>query len=802
MSTSAFPRVASLVLAVDVVLASAVHQAAAQQDGIDGPVPAQLISTGREDLYLEVFINGSSTRMVAAVRHDGSGRISMPPDQLTGVGIDASGVVRQADGYVDLAQLPGVRFLIDDEAQSIHFDLADAARVRRRIGGVGTEGEAPAFSSAIGAVVNYSLLADLSSARFLSEPVYQGIGGHFDARLFSPAGVIEGGFTASTSPHRDASITRLDTTWSYSHPDGMVTARLGDVITGGLAWTRPVRLGGFQIQRNFALRSDLITTPMPELNGSAAVPSTVEVYANSIRRYSGRVGSGPFEVVNLPLVSGPGTIQVVVRDDLGRETVQEVPFYSSSRMLAPGLIDFSVEGGFARRGFGYESFDYDSRFMATGSLRYGLSRSLTLEGHLEGGPGLVSGGAGVLFGLGAFGVGSVSLSASQADGRTGYAVGGSVEAAYGAWRVYASSLRTFGDFNDIASITAPAERGRSALQAGVPKAVDRVSVSAPPFGDGSVLNFNFAHVEQADGDRSSLLGLSYSRPFLGGSLLHANGYVDVSGPDRFGLFVGFSMPLAGGSLSSGVETGATGTRVTTDYVRAVGTDPWDIGWRVFDAEGSSADRLASLAVRTPAGKIEVTGRQSGSRSSASVQLSGAVVAAGGGIFLSDRINDAFAVVDAGVPDVDVRLQNRHVGKTGRSGKLLIPNLASLRKSSIEIDPANLPVDVDTPSTETSVVPAERSGVVVTFGVETAGSSALVSFTRPDGSWVPVGSVGQTGQDGEEFVVGYDGQSYLRNLKDRNVVSVELADTGESCVAEFAFSPVAGTQVALEEVVCR
>ena len=60
--------------------------------------------------------------------------------------------------------------------------------------------------------------------------------------------------------------------------------RAGDTISGRtLAWTRPIRLGGLQVQRNFALRPDLVTLPLPSYSGSAAVPSTVDVYVNNIK---------------------------------------------------------------------------------------------------------------------------------------------------------------------------------------------------------------------------------------------------------------------------------------------------------------------------------------------------------------------------------------------------------------------------------------------------------------------------------------------------------------------------------------
>jgi outer membrane usher protein len=63
-----------------------------------------------------------------------------------------------------------------------------------------------------------------------------------------------------------------------------------------------LRMGGLQWQRDFTLRSDLVTQPMPVVNGSAAVPSTVDIFVNNIKAFSQDVGPGPYQIVNLPVV--------------------------------------------------------------------------------------------------------------------------------------------------------------------------------------------------------------------------------------------------------------------------------------------------------------------------------------------------------------------------------------------------------------------------------------------------------------------------------------------------------------------
>src|SRR5690606_29626780 len=130
------------------------------------------------------------------------------------------------------------------------------------------------------------------------------------------------------------------------------TVRAGDLITSGLSWTRPTRLAGIQFQKNFALRPGLVTMPVPGFAGSAAVPSTVDVFLNNARRFSTDVASGPFEVADMPVVTGPGTAQVMVRDEFGNEHVTESSYFVSDRLLRPGLLDYSFELGFPRTGFG------------------------------------------------------------------------------------------------------------------------------------------------------------------------------------------------------------------------------------------------------------------------------------------------------------------------------------------------------------------------------------------------------------------------------------------------------------------
>lgn len=784
----------SELLAEDLPAATAPH---------DSQVP---LAAEPRQLQLEVFINGDSRELIAEVRQDADGTLAIEPEQLRNVGIEPAKEAIGADGLVDIARLPDVSFEYDESNQTIYFDVEYDA-LSARVIDAHEAGEAGKNepSSSIGALVNYTLFASTGGDDLSEIWGFEGASGWFEGRVFSPLGVITNSYIASSSSNDFYGSTRLDTTWSYSHPGALLTYRTGDLVTGGLSWTRPVRLGGFQIQRNFGLRPDLVTMPLPEVSGSAAVPSTVDVYINNARQVSRQIPAGPFQVTNLPVVTGSGTARVVVRDALGRETVSETPFFASSDLLAPGLWDFSAEAGFARRFYGVESNDYDDRIMGSGTLRYGVSNGLTFEAHAEGGAALINGGAGVVFGLGAYGAGSFAASASSFNGDTGFQVAGSAE--FELWDLHflARTQRTFGDYTDIAAVTMKQEPSVlpdfDLISAAPPRALDQVSVSVPLSFDPSTLNFAYTNLETVEGDRSQIVSFSYNRP-VGTASLFATAFTDLEDKNSFGVFAGLSMPLGNGVYgSTNVSSGSEGTAIATDLVKAESAEIGSYGWRIRDAEGAYTTRAAAGSYRAPFARFEAGVEQYDDRYRATAQVDGAVVFAGRDIFLANRIKDAFAVVETGAPGVEVQFENRPIGQTNKRGKLLVPELRSYEPNQISIDPTNLPVDATVSGTREVAVPADRSGTVVKFGVDRDAHVALVTLRDAAGEFLETGSSGQVDGASENFTVGYDGQAYIAGLGSRNRVVVDQPTRGR-CIADFDFEPSPGEQVKIPDAICR
>lgn len=100
----------------------------------------------------------------------------------------------------------------------------------------------------------------------------------------------------------------------------------------------------------------------------------------------------------------------------------------------------------------------------------------------------------------------------------------------------------------------------------------------------------------------------------------------------------------------------------------------------------------------------------------------------------------------------------------------------------------------------SVVPASRSGVVVELRGRQIDAAAVVVLKDGNGAFLPAGSSGTLAGTGETFVVGYDGEAYLRRLGPSNVVTVEAG--GKACTARFDYKRGSAVHGRIEGVTCR
>lgn len=781
----------------------------------------------QQNLQLEVYINGAPAHRISSFVLFPNGTIGAVPGELAELGLRPE-LRRSPTELILLDEIPTLKYEYVEREQKILITVDEAYREARILDLRRNAG--PRAQAGWGALLNYDLLSTTGTQQ-APNPLRSGATSlTLDGRAFSPYGTFEQSAIVAAVPTDYTQTTRLSTSYRYSDQDRLISWNVGDAINGGLAWTRPIRIGGLQAQSNFALQPNLVTMPLPSLGGSAAVPSTVDVYVNNIKTFSQNVDPGPFSVSNIPLVTGAGNAQLVVRDSSGQQTTTNLPFYASAALLAPGLSSWSLEAGFPRLAYGSSNDAYVGTPVGSATLRRGIFDWLTVESHAEAGSGVANGGVGAAIRTGTIGVADVAVAASTTSGSDGMQAYASYQTQLFGLNINASSQRTFGSYNDLASATARLQSlapapvpvpvpglfgiltylpyaGAAAWNLPIygnslpPRALSQFSIGAPlPFD--RLANWNLSSVLLIDGanNRSNILSASYSRSLPLRASLFATVFSDFGSNKSTGVVLGLSIPLGeSASVTSDVSRGQGGTTASVQAVKSLGPTPGDTGWEVRDSEGAAPYREASLSYRSSYLTAKVGASQSQSVTEVGLELRGSISTMGGDVFFSNWIDDGFAVVDAGAPNVEVSYENRPVGTTDKQGLLLVPSLRSYQANKITIDPANLPVDAELETTHDVVAPADRAGVLVKFKLHSDTAAALVVFVRADGTFLPAGSAGRV-DGGDEFVVGYDGQAFVKNLGGANLATIELANG--SCRASFDFAAHPGEQVRIGPVTCQ
>lgn len=742
-----------------------------------GAAQAGAVQATSMNLYLEVSLNQTAFGPPQPFELR-AGRLYASVATLRAIGFALPG----RDGAETLApdQLAGTTVRFDAAQQRVAIDapLSLLDLRTRRLNAPGAE--APRATASPGLLLNYDLYASRddrsdNATAFVEARAFGLGGGAFADSVLSQTGVIRH-YREDGAPRRTDSI-RLDTSWRWSRPESMFAVTVGDVISGQLDWTRPLRLGGVRFGRDFGLQPYRITTPLPTLAGEVAVPSAVDLYVNGIRQYSGEVQPGPFQLTTVPGITGAGSAQLVVTDAFGRTRTLDFPFYAAQQLLAKGLSDWSVSLGVARQDYALRSFEYASAPLASADLRYGLSDRLTVQAHGEGGDGVSTAGVGAAWLLGQAGVFGASLS----HGRDGDAAGWQYSAAYnwsnGRFNFAADTQRSHGDYRDLAS--------RYGL--GAPRVSERAVVGWSDARLGS-LGLSYVRLLYRGEEPARYAGATWSRN-LGtrASLsLSYNQNLDRSA-DRT-VYLGFNLNLQS-------DPGRPGTQLSVSAQRAGGLDqaaidltrpvPGDggFGWRLQARGGDSEEgALAEAAWLTETGRFNLGYARQGSRDYGYASASGALVWMGGHVFAARNVSDAFAVVSTGVPGVPVLLENRPFGRTDADGMLLVTPLNAWQRNRIGIDPMELPADTRLDRVETDATPRDRSGTVVRFAIDTI-RAAVLALRDDAGAPLPLGSAVRAG-NGEQAVVGYDGETYLEQLQAHNQLRV-LTPAG-ACVVRFDY----------------
>ncbi|MET0890694.1 MAG: fimbria/pilus outer membrane usher protein [Stenotrophomonas maltophilia] len=739
----------------------------------DAMLPPPTPLTAAQTLYLDVTLNQTPRGLLPFTELQG--RLMAAGATLRQLGFPARG-----EEPVALDQLGGVVVRYDAALQTLALDVPleqlslPTTRLERP-----TE-TAPAAAASPGVVLNYDVYGSHNEG-----------GGNLalttELRVFGLGqGVLETSALLRTyqdpAEHQwQGESVRLDTAWRLDFPDSAVSLTVGDFYSGFVDWSRPVRMGGVQVGRNYGLQPYRVLTPTPTFLGEAVVPSNVELYVDGLRQYNGEVPIGPFQLAAQPGINGTGNAQVVITDAFGRMQTLDFSFYGTQQLLAKGLSDWSAGVGRMRRDYGIRSFAYETPVIGSATWRYGASDRFTAEAHAEGGGGVLNGGAGGWWLLGGAGVVNAAYAHSRHAGLQGgqYSLG------------YSWNNRRF-NVNVLTRRTHGAYRDLGALQDTLPPDISEQATLGINLQSAGSLSASYLRLRYPDGDDNRYASLFWSRSFGDRWSAYLSFNQNLADSDDRSAYLSVSAAL-GRNRQSSVSAQRNGERLTyvADLSQPVPGDgsQGGYGWRVQARGGDDgAGGLAELGWLNRVGRYSMGYARQGDVDYGYASASGSVVWMGGHVFAAREVPDAFAVVSTdGFGGIPVRLENRLIGSTDRNGLLLVTPLLSWQRNRLSIDTLDLPADMRADRVDTWVTPRQSAGLGVNFGLRRTQAMHVV-LHDPAGAPLPVGSQVRL-PGGGSATVGYDGETYLEDVATPVQLEVDLPDG--HCRVHLA-PPVAAT----------
>jgi outer membrane usher protein len=599
-----------------------------------------------------------------------------------------------------------------------------------------------------GAFFNYDLRFDRSLGSADTGPA--SLGANWEVGAFSRAGLFTSSFF---SGNNGRGTIRLDTTLRRDDPDSITSLVAGDTFTRPGNYGAALRMAGLQYQRNFANAPLLITYPTGNVAGTAAVPSTVDIYIGNAKTYSTQVKPGAFSVSNLPVPVGAGNVRVVVRDVFGQETTAVVPYVRYDSMLRQGLHDFSYEAGVLRRDYAVKSNSYGD-WAAVGTHRYGVTDQLTIEGRAEGmaDRGNVGGVVQVTMPvLGLVGVGAAA-SSGIGNGRLGKAYFQRTERD---WSIGAAVEQRTPEYVDIAF-----EPGQIRTLA-----VRQFSASTR-IGERNWINVLGLRTTDTTGVfNTATLGWTYSltrSATLSANLTRFSG----SRPGNTVFSLTLSLPLGDRDFATAsVERRSDAAK--TDALLEVSRNLLEtdsLGYRILAGQQSDSRRVELGAfAQTGFGQFGVEAAENlGSRATRAFAR-GSLAAAGGELRMSRYLDQGFAIVKVGdFPDVRIYSNGQAFGKTDANGVAVVPRMPAFVPTTISFEAEDISLEGSFGESARQLKVANRMGVVVDMRVVRR-LSATLTLVEADGLGVPAGATVRIGEAEEDFPVARQGRVYVSGL---------------------------------------
>ncbi|MEO4208589.1 fimbria/pilus outer membrane usher protein [Acinetobacter pittii] len=745
-------------------------------------------------LFLNVSINSNASEDLVAVKQSKDGKLYIRSSTLKTLRLKMDEHIPD-NQWVCINDLNGIQFKYLENEQSLNLKVPLNMLTGYSVDLSGQQITSPQLlkmKPLNAAILNYSLYNTITN----DENVFSGTAeGIFNSAIgnFS-SGVLYNGSNENSYSHEK--WVRLETKWQYVDPEKIRIYTLGDFISNSPDWGSSVRLAGFQWSSAYSQRGDIVTSALPQFSGSAALPSTLDLYVNQQKIYSGLVPSGPFDIKQLPFISG-NEVTLVTTDATGQQSITKKPYYFSSKILAKGINEFSVDVGVPRYNYGLYSNDYDDATFASGAIRYGYSNSLTLSSGAEASTdGLSNLGTGFAKNILGIGVMNADIAASQYKDENGYSALLGLEGRISKNISFNTSYRqVFDNYFDLARVSQVRYLKDNQINAESQNYLNYSALADEIFRAGINYNFYAGYGVYLGYNQIKYSDNSYKllSSNLSGSLdknwgFYASAYKDYENHKDYGVYFALRYtPSSKVNAITSVSSDSGSLRYRQEIFGLSEPQIGSFGWggyveRDQDAHENNASIYASYRARA----AYLTGRYNrfGDNDQVAVSATGSLVAAAGRIFAANEIGDGYAVVTNAGPQSQIINGGVNLGETDKSGRFLIPSLMPYQVNHIYLDPSYLPLNWNVKSTDQKTVVGYRQGTLVDFGAHQVISGLVKLVDENNSPLMPGYRVRINGQ--QDGMVGYDGEVFIPNLLKQNKLEVDLLDHG-SCQVDFIYN---------------
>ncbi|WP_336768522.1 fimbria/pilus outer membrane usher protein [Acinetobacter nosocomialis] len=745
-------------------------------------------------LFLNISINSNPSEDLFSVKQSKDGKLYIRSGDLKTLRVKMDEHIPDSQ-WVCINELKGIQFKYLENEQSLNLQVPASMLTGYSVELSGqqiTSSGLLKMKPLNAAILNYSLYHTITNDESIFSGSAEGI---FNSALgnFS-SGVLYNGSNETSYSHEK--WVRLESKWQYVDPEKVRIYTLGDFVSNSSDWGSSVRLAGFQWSSAYTQRGDIVTSALPQFSGSAALPSTLDLYVNQQKIYSGLVPSGPFDIKQLPFISG-NEVTLVTTDATGQQIITKKPYYFSSKILAKGINEFSVDVGVPRYNYGLYSNDYDDATFASGAIRYGYSNSLTLSGGVEASTdGLTNLGTGFAKNLFGVGVINADIAASQYKDENGYSTLIGLEGRISKNISFNTSYRkVFDNYFDLARVSQIRYLKDNQISAEPQSYLSYSALADEIIRAGINYNFYAGYGVYVGYNQIKYSDNSYKllSANLSGSLnknwgFYSSAYKDYENHKDYGIY--FALRYTPSTRTNAITSVSSDSgRLTYRQEVFVLSEPKinSFGWggyveRDQDAHTNNASIYGSYRARA----AYLTGRYNriGDNDQVALSATGSLVAAAGRIFAANEIGDGYAVVTNAGPKSQIINGGINLGTTDKSGRFLIPSLMPYRENHIYLDPSYLPLNWNVKSTDHKTVVGYRQGTLVDFGAHQVISGLVRIVDKNNTPLLPGYSVRINGQ--QDAVVGYDGEVFVPNLLRQNKLEVDLLDHG-SCQVNFTYN---------------